>query len=231
MARSRAHRVTSPGLGAAHLLLLGCCGALACASGTGASSDEPGGSGASAAGGAAGGSGAASGGSSSVATGATTGAAGATGATSSLGGGAGGAEAVPFAHVRAVQVSGETQSYVFAVSVESADIDCSQFADWWEVLSEEGELLFRRILEHSHTDENGTSDPDAPGNTFTRSGGPVPVAGDRTVLVRAHMSTGGYEGDLMIGSPDEGFRIATDVPPGFAADVESLPPQPGACAF
>jgi hypothetical protein len=152
----------------------------------------------------------------------------------SMGGTSGGGapeDGAPYANVTAVVASGSDGSYTFDVSIESADIDCSLFADWWEVLGEDGSLLYRRILEHSHTDANGTSDVDAPGNTFTRSGGPVPVAADEPVLVRAHMSTGGYNGQVMRGTAAGTFVPAPDIDAHFAADVEQADPQPTGCEF
>lgn len=137
----------------------------------------------------------------------------------------------PYANVTAVSATGSSGSYTFSVSVESADIDCTQYADFWEVLDESGALVYRRILEHSHTDENGTTDPDAPGNTFTRSGGPVAISEDQVVIVRAHMSNAGYEGMAMRGSVAAGFTAAPDIGSDFAADVEDDAPQPGACLF
>ena len=145
--------------------------------------------------------------------------------------GGGGTATIPYAHVTAISASGSDGDYTFNVSVESADIDCSQFANWWEVLDLEGTLLFRRILEHCHTDANGTSDADAPGNTFTRSGGPVAVASDQVVIVRAHMSVGGYHGQVMRGSVEGGFEIAADIGDDFAGDVEDDEPQPTGCLF
>ena len=165
-------------------------------------------------------------------TGARAGAASGTGAMSGTGGGGGeGGVEVPYAHVVGVSVSGEPMSYSFAVTVESADIDCSQYADWWEVLDESGSLVYRRILEHSHTDENGTTDADAPGNTFTRSGGPVAVTADDVVIVRAHMSVGGYNGIVLRGTATEGFYEAMDIDSSFATDVEDDPPLPAGCLF
>jgi len=137
----------------------------------------------------------------------------------------------PYANVTAVVASGGDGNYTFNVTIESADIDCSQFADWWEVLGEDGSLLYRRILDHSHTDANGGSDPDAPGNTFTRGGGPVPVAADASVLVRAHMSVGGYNGQVMRGTAAGSFAPAPDIDANFAADVEAEDPQPTGCEF
>lgn len=137
----------------------------------------------------------------------------------------------PYANVVAVMPGGTTGSYTFNVTVESADIDCSQYANYWEVLSADGALIYRRILDHSHTDANGTTDPDQPGNTFTRDGGPVAIGADQRVLVRAHMSRGGYHGQVMGGSVATGFATVTDLPLTFAAGVETQPPQPTTCDF
>jgi hypothetical protein len=150
---------------------------------------------------------------------------------SNTSGGAGGDGALPYANVTAVAATGEPGAYTFAVTIESADIDCTQYADWWEVLSDSGSLVFRRILEHSHTDENGTTDPDAPGNTFTRDGGPVAVAADDVIVVRAHMSSGGYEGMALRGSAAGGFDEAPDIDSNFAASLENDTPLPAGCLF
>ncbi len=148
------------------------------------------------------------------------------------GGSAGAGGDLPYSNVVAVSASGDEDNYTFSVSIESADIDCTQYTDWWEVLSEDGELLYRRILTHSHTDDNGTTDPDAPGNTFTRSGGPVAVTSDRVVIVRAHMSDfDGYNGQVMRGNVASGFDEAPDIGADFAADVEEAAPQPDGCSF
>jgi hypothetical protein len=166
-------------------------------------------------------SGPSAGGSVSSAAGATGGATAGTPGTSSIA-----------ANVLAVTSRGNPGSYTLSVSIESADIDCSQYADWWEVLSEDGILLYRRILEHSHTDENGTTDPDAPGNTFTRSGGPVAIEAETVVLVRAHLSNiDGYPGRVLRGTVAGGFIEATDLAGGFAEAVEDQPPQPEQCLF
>jgi hypothetical protein len=163
------------------------------------------------------------------AAGGTSGSAATSGSSGSSGSGASGER--PYANVTGVAVTGEPGAYSFAVTVESADIDCSQYADFWEVVSESGALVYRRILEHSHTDENGTSDADAPGNTFTRSGGPVDVSADDSVIVRAHMNTDGYNGVAMRGAAAGSFVDAADIGEDFAADVEDDDPQPGDCLF
>jgi len=125
-----------------------------------------------------------------------------------------------FANVLSVQVSGNPGAYQFAVEVVSPDTGCEQFADWWEVVSEDGGLLYRRILLHSHVDEQ----------PFVRSGGPVEIEADTVVFVRAHMNTTGYGGAVMKGTVQDGF-MPVEVADGFGSELERVPPQPEDCAF
>ena len=124
------------------------------------------------------------------------------------------------ADVIEVSVSGSPRSYRFSVTVRSPDTGCDNYADWWEVLSKDGELIYRRVLLHSHVGEQ----------PFTRSGGPVNVPEDETVIVRGHMNTVKYGGIALLGSVATGFDVA-EIPPGFAADVEAQEPLPTSCAF
>jgi len=125
-----------------------------------------------------------------------------------------------FADVLSAQVTGEPGAYQFAVEIASPDTGCEQFADWWEVVSEDGQLLYRRILLHSHVDEQ----------PFTRSGGPVDINAGDVVYVRAHMNTTGYGGTVMQGTVQDGFK-PVEVETGFGSDLERIPPQPEDCAF
>ncbi len=125
------------------------------------------------------------------------------------------------ADVTAVSTSGSEEEWSFSVTISSPDIGCDGYADWWEVLDAAGALQYRRILNHSHTDEQ----------PFTRSGSPVPVGADEEVVVRAHMSPGGYGGMAMRGSVSGGFVEAADITAGFAAAAEDAEPQPSGCAF
>lgn len=124
------------------------------------------------------------------------------------------------ADVTAVTVSGDEGQYTFAVAVSSPDTGCEQYADWWEVVTPEGELVFRRILTHSHVDEQ----------PFTRTGGPVPTGAEDEVIVRAHLAPGGFGGAAMRGSPTQGFQAFTPES-GFAEDLDTAPPLPTGCAF
>lgn len=108
----------------------------------------------------------------------------------------------------------------FRVTIRSPDRGCEAYANWWEVLSEDGRLIYRRILGHSHVDEQ----------PFTRSGGPVPLAPDAVVWVRAYMHPGGYGGLAMKGTLQNGFAKA-ELPADFAPDLATAEPQPSGCAF
>lgn len=125
-----------------------------------------------------------------------------------------------FANVLEVSTFGEPGSYTFSVTVESPDTGCSQYADWWEVLTQDGELLYRRILLHSHVNEQ----------PFTRPGGSVPIQPDQTVIVRSHMNPQGYGGQALQGSVAAGFT-PVDLPADFAASVADQDPQPTGCDF
>ena len=126
------------------------------------------------------------------------------------------------ADVTAVSVTGEGP-YRFSVTIASRETGCDRYADWWEVVSMEGELLFRLVLGHSHVTEQ----------PFTRTGGPVEIAADMRVVVRAHLNEGGnglFGGNEFIGSVASGFSLSNEVS-AFPESIESLPPLPAPCAF
>lgn len=124
------------------------------------------------------------------------------------------------ANVTAVSTSGTSGAYTFYVTLKSDETGCAQYADWWEVLNDKGDLLYRRILVHSHPDTQ----------PFTRSGGPVNIEKDSIVYVRAHMNTLGYVGDVFKGSVVHGFKHATELPT-FSQKLEIQNPLPNGCAF
>lgn len=122
------------------------------------------------------------------------------------------------ADIVSVRVSGESGNYQFAVGIESPDIDCSQYANWWEVVSPEGTLLYRRILAHSHPAEQ----------PFVRSGGPVEIAASDEVIIRAHMHPSGYGGTAYRGSVADGFQTTT-LTDDFAVELSEQAPLPTGC--
>lgn len=126
----------------------------------------------------------------------------------------------PTADVITVQATGQPGAYQFSVGIRSPDKGCTQYADWWEVVSKDGQLLYRRVLLHSHVDEQ----------PFTRSGGPVPIQPDTVVWVRAHMNTVGYGGIAYMGSLNTGF-IQAKPDAGFASGLAKQAPLPDGCAF
>ena len=81
-------------------------------------------------------------------------------------------------------------------------------------------MLTRRVLIHSHVEEQ----------PFTRSVGGLMVQPDDTVIVRAHMSVGGYGGSAMRGTVAGGFSPA-ELPADFAAELETQRPLPTNCTF
>lgn len=125
-----------------------------------------------------------------------------------------------FANIRSVAMSGSENAYIFTVEIRSPDIGCEQYADWWEVITEDGELLYRRILAHSHVGEQ----------PFTRSGGPVTIGPDDIVIVRAHMYPNGYGGTAFRGSVNGVFE-EIQLEANFAPALESIDPLPNGCAF
>lgn len=124
------------------------------------------------------------------------------------------------ASVTKVSVSGDPNAYTFDVTVESPDTGCDQYTNWWEVIDMEGNLIYRRILAHSHVTEQ----------PFTRSGSAIKIMPNTPVYVRAHMNTSGYGTQVQKGSVENGF-IAVDLDVEFAKDLEKVEPLPSGCAF
>ena len=131
----------------------------------------------------------------------------------------GGAESES-AIVTSVSINGDPANYIFSVTIESPDTGCQQYADWWEVLRPDGSLVYRRILAHSHVDEQ----------PFTRSGGPVGVAANEEIVVRAHLNNSGYGEQVFRGNIEQGLKMDT-LDSLFSVELESTDPLPETCAF
>ena len=124
------------------------------------------------------------------------------------------------AEVTAVNYTGEPGDYIFSVTVESPDTGCNQYADWWEVVTSDETLVYRRVLTHSHVNEQ----------PFTRSGGPVSVAEDEDIIIRAHMNDIGYGTQVFRGTVLQGFT-SMSLDATFATELDTIQPLPDSCAF
>jgi len=125
------------------------------------------------------------------------------------------------AHVQAVSATGADGAYTFSVTLLSNDAGCKHYADWWELLDASGAFIYRRILNHSHVDEQ----------PFTRSGDPVDISGSTQLIVRGHMNDSGYGGTAYSGTVASGFVEAPHVDATFAAAVENEGEQPEDCWY
>ncbi len=124
------------------------------------------------------------------------------------------------AEVMQVVAKEQNQSYWFEVTIKSPDEGCDQYADWWEIIDEQENMLYRRILMHSHVSEQ----------PFTRSGGPLKLAPDKVIIIRAHMNNLGYGENVMKGSIKNGFKSAS-ISGNFAKHLASTEPLPPECRF
>lgn len=122
--------------------------------------------------------------------------------------------------ITAVQIAGTVNNYSFNVTIKSPDTGCQQYADWWEVFDEDGNLLYRRILGHSHVDEQ----------PFTRSGGPINISKNQFVYVRAHMNPLGYGSFGFAGTVQDGLEPEM-ISLTRATNLEETAPLPKNCAF
>lgn len=126
----------------------------------------------------------------------------------------------PQANVTAVFSKKVKESYRFGVTLKSDETGCEQYADWWEILNEEGQLLYRRILVHSHPNTQ----------PFTRWGNSVEVKENEILYIRGHMNKLGYAGDVFKGSIRQGFTKIEEVP-DFNESIETQTPLPKGCLY
>ena len=124
------------------------------------------------------------------------------------------------AQVIEVTISGESNAYTINTTISSPDTGCDQYADWWEIIDLEGNLIYRRILTHSHVDEQ----------PFTRSGSNIPLKNEDEVYIRVHINTTGYASAVQKGSIVNGFSAA-ELSSDFAKGLEKVAPLPNGCAF
>jgi hypothetical protein len=88
------------------------------------------------------------------------------------------------ADVLTVGFGGGNLDYQVSPTIRSPDLGCEQYVDWWEVITPQGELIFRRTFESPHIDEQ----------PFTDIVQHVPIESDVPYIYRAHMFPDGYGG-------------------------------------
>jgi hypothetical protein len=95
-------------------------------------------------------------------------------------------EAVTLADVLFVRARLQSEgTWVFEVTVQHEDTGWEHYADRWEVLTPDGQVLATRVLTHPHVDEQ----------PFTRSQSGIAIPeGVTQVRVRAHDLVDGYGG-------------------------------------
>ncbi|NOQ76263.1 MAG: hypothetical protein GQ475_00445 [Methylococcaceae bacterium] len=109
-------------------------------------------------------------------------------------------------------------SLLIYATIKSSDKDCEHYVNWWEAVSEDGQLLYRRILRHPHSNEQ----------PFNRGGSTDTIKKETIFYVRAHIHPYGYSNKGMKGSVKSGFKPVI-IPEGFAAALASSTDIPGPC--
>jgi len=102
-------------------------------------------------------------------------------------------------------------SHSIYATVKSSDKDCNHYVNWWEAVSEDGKLLFRRVLGHPHSREQ----------PFNRGGSTKSINDGTIFYVRAHMHTFGYSNKGMKGAVKTGFE-PIEIPDGFCCELGEL---------
>lgn len=125
----------------------------------------------------------------------------------------------PTADILAVYSYQKEEGFKFGVKLKSEETGCEQYADWWEILNEKGELIYRRILVHSHPDTQ----------PFTRWGSLVKIDKNDLLYIRAHMNFG-YSGNVFSGTVAKGFKETQNFP-DFNTSIETQSPQPQGCLY
>ena len=118
--------------------------------------------------------------------------------------------------------------YSFTINLYSPTKNCQKYIDWWEILSEDQELLDRRTFSTNRSKEK----------SFTDTSNPIQVSSNQSLILRAHLYSSkqpnfikktGYEArQAWEGTIHDGFRMVR-LPANFATDLVKADPQPQPC--
>ncbi|MEM9088493.1 MAG: hypothetical protein AAGC93_07085 [Cyanobacteria bacterium P01_F01_bin.53] len=139
--------------------------------------------------------------------------------------------------VKGVDYSGQPGNYTFKVKLQSPDKTCKQRADWWEVITPEGALIKRQVMNTVHKDEQAFESDELDS---------LALAPDQTVIIRAHFNgeyvseqdllvderisrgyidKSGYTDQALKGSISKGFNVVR-ISENFAPWLEETEPLP-----
>ncbi|UJB71243.1 ATP-binding protein [Acaryochloris sp. 'Moss Beach'] len=122
------------------------------------------------------------------------------------------------------EASEERGKYTFKANLYGPTEGCNQYVDWWEILSEDQELLDRPHFDISHDDQQ----------PFSSTSKPIQASDNQTLLIRAHLhledkDKSGYEArQAWKGTIKDGFEMIR-LPEKYATDLAKADPQPKPC--
>ncbi|MEO1400516.1 MAG: hypothetical protein AAFV72_04595 [Cyanobacteria bacterium J06635_1] len=134
-----------------------------------------------------------------------------------------------------IEYEGQPDNYTFTATIQSPDQDCERHADWWEVLTPDGILIKRQLVDKVHKTER----------PFSSTMPSVKIQPDQAVIVRAHFNgtyfsgpdplvderffsghrKSGYTDQALLGSIADGFK-SVRLSENFAKGLENKEPLP-----
>lgn len=131
----------------------------------------------------------------------------------------------PYAHLLHATITLQNDRVTLSATIKSSDTGCENYCDWFELLDASGALIYRRILWHSHKNEQ----------PFTRSGtfNRATISPNQTLYLRVHHNLTHYDSGYLVGTLATGFTPSQHQPPfsHYNKNIETMTPQPTECWF
>jgi hypothetical protein len=123
---------------------------------------------------------------------------------------------------------GSSGNHSLEVKIQSPDENCDRRTSWWEVITLQGDLVARQVLNKVHQEQ-----------PFSSQIVSLPITAKQEFLIRAYFQgrygfdqvsgeLKGYADQALQGSIANGFK-SVRLSPEFARWLESAQPQPGKC--